>query len=48
MSETYTIADVQKHKTEADGIWLIVENNVYDITSTSISCAPRPSHPDLT
>lgn len=33
MSETYTIADVQKHKTEADGMWLIVENNVYDITS---------------
>lgn len=33
MSASYTIADVQQHKTEADGMWLIVENNVYDITS---------------
>lgn len=33
MSETYTVSDVQKHKTEADGMWIIVENNVYDITS---------------
>ncbi|KHN96914.1 Cytochrome b5 [Metarhizium album ARSEF 1941] len=39
MSETYTIADVQKHKTEADGMWLIVENNVYDITKF------LPEHP---
>ncbi|KAG6040009.1 hypothetical protein E4U41_001671 [Claviceps citrina] len=39
MSETYTVAEVQKHKTEADGLWLIVENNVYDITKF------LPEHP---
>ena len=33
MSESYTTADVQKHKDEANGFWLIVENDVYDVTS---------------
>ncbi|GAO17145.1 uncharacterized protein UV8b_00357 [Ustilaginoidea virens] len=39
MSDTYTLAEVQKHKTAADGMWLIVENNVYDITKF------LPEHP---
>ncbi|KAG5656335.1 hypothetical protein KAF25_004611 [Fusarium avenaceum] len=34
MPETYTTAEVQKHKDEANGFWLIVENDVYDVTST--------------
>lgn len=33
MSETYTTAEVQKHKDEANGFWLIVENDVYNVTS---------------
>jgi hypothetical protein len=36
MSETYTTAEVQKHKDEANGFWLIVENDVYDVTSMTI------------
>ena len=37
MSESYTTADVQKHKDEANGFWLIVENDVHDVTSTGTS-----------
>jgi cytochrome b involved in lipid metabolism len=33
MSEKYTVADVGAHKDEASGIWIIVENDVYDVTS---------------
>ncbi|KAI5462458.1 cytochrome b5-like heme/steroid binding domain-containing protein [Mariannaea sp. PMI_226] len=32
MSEQYSTADVGKHKSDADGYWLIVESNVYDVT----------------
>ncbi|KAK0384986.1 hypothetical protein NLU13_7464 [Sarocladium strictum] len=32
MSQTYSTAEVAKHKSEADGFWLIVENDVYDVT----------------
>jgi cytochrome b involved in lipid metabolism len=32
MSEKYTVADVGAHKDEASGIWIIVENDVYDVT----------------
>ena len=38
MSQSYTMAEVQKHKSD-DSMWLVVENNVYDITSTSRHCA---------
>lgn len=34
MSSQYTTAEVQKHKSEADGFWIIVESDVYDVTST--------------
>lgn len=34
MSSTYTAAEVKQHN-KKDDMWLIVENNVYDITSTS-------------
>ncbi|KAF5019148.1 hypothetical protein F66182_8853 [Fusarium sp. NRRL 66182] len=33
MAETYTTAEVGKHKDEANGFWLIVENDVYDVSS---------------
>jgi hypothetical protein len=35
MSQTYTTADVAKHKDAENGFWLIVENDVYDVTSKS-------------
>ena len=43
MSESYTTADVQKHKDEANGFWLIVENDVYDVTRAADShYQPKP------
>ena len=33
MSKTFTTADVAQHKDEANGYWLIVENDVYDVSS---------------
>lgn len=33
MAESYSTVDVGKHKDEANGYWLIVENDVYDVTS---------------
>lgn len=33
MSTQYTVADVAKHKDESNGMWIIVDNGVYDITS---------------
>ncbi|OAA54263.1 cytochrome b5 [Niveomyces insectorum RCEF 264] len=32
MSETFTPADVAKHKTDKDGLYIIVDGSVYDIT----------------
>lgn len=33
MSSQYTVADVAKHKDESNGMWIIVDSGVYDITS---------------
>jgi hypothetical protein len=33
MSETYSTAEVAKHKSDADGFWIIVDDGVYDVTS---------------
>lgn len=33
MSQKMTPADVGQHKDDASGYWLIVENDVYDVTS---------------
>ncbi|ORY64967.1 putative cytochrome b5 protein [Pseudomassariella vexata] len=32
MSKTYTTKDVAEHKTDAAGIWIIIDNGVYDVT----------------
>lgn len=32
MSETFTPADVAKHKTEKEGLYIIVDGSVYNIT----------------
>ena len=39
MSESYSTAEVAKHKDEANRMWIIVDTGVYDITGKS-------SHPD--
>ncbi|POS73864.1 hypothetical protein DHEL01_v207744 [Diaporthe helianthi] len=33
MSNQYSVADVAKHKDESNGMWIIVDNGVYDITN---------------
>lgn len=38
MSNQYTVADVAKHKDEKEGMWIIVDSGVYDITSEQ--CLP--------
>lgn len=38
MSNQYTVADVAKHKDESNGMWIIVDSGVYDITSEQ--CLP--------
>lgn len=40
MSNQYTVADVAKHKDEKEGMWIIVDSGVYDITSEQ--CLPKP------
>lgn len=39
MSNQYTVADVAKHKDEKEGMWIIVDSGVYDITSEQ--CLPK-------
>jgi len=34
MSKQFTKAEVAQHKDEANGIYIIVDNGVYDVTST--------------
>jgi cytochrome b involved in lipid metabolism len=33
MSKTFTKAEVAEHKTEENGIYLIIDGGVYDVTS---------------
>lgn len=39
MSNQYTVADVAKHKDEKEGMWIIVDSGVYDITSEHFTSA---------
>lgn len=32
MSKQFTTAEVAKHKTEADGMYIIIDSGVYDVT----------------
>ena len=42
MSKSFTKAEVATHKDEANGIYIIIDNGVYDITSM---CPPKiPMH----
>lgn len=43
MSTQYTTAEVAKHKDEANGMWIIVDSGVYDITSAYLINV-LPSH----
>lgn len=36
MSSSFSTAEVAKHKDDGNGYWLIIENDVYDITSKSL------------
>lgn len=40
MSKSFTTAEVAKHKTEDGGIYIIVDNGVYDITGEFLSSIP--------
>lgn len=35
MSKTFTVAEVAKHKTEEEGVYIIIDSTVYDVTSMS-------------
>jgi len=41
MSKSFTKAEVATHKDEANGIYIIIDNGVYDITSM---CPPKILH----
>jgi cytochrome b involved in lipid metabolism len=34
MSKSFSVAEVGKHKDEKEGMYIIVDSDVYDITST--------------
>lgn len=33
MSKTVTQEEVSKHNSEKDGVWIVIDNNVYDMSS---------------
>lgn len=50
MSKTFTKADVATHKDEAAGMYIIIDNGVYNITGTPLpppilSTTPTSNHP---
>ena len=51
MSKQFTTAEVAKHKSEADGMWIIIDNGVYDVTGSRDPdpqrLSKRPSLPTL-
>lgn len=42
MSQKMTPADVGQHRDDANGYWLIIENDVYDLTSKSPASPAAP------
>jgi cytochrome b involved in lipid metabolism len=42
-TKVFTVSDVAKHTDEKDGMYIIVDTGVYDITSTFTSHAWNPS-----
>jgi len=40
MSKSFTTADVASHKDAAEGMYIIVDDGVYDVTSTFHSVHP--------
>jgi cytochrome b involved in lipid metabolism len=47
MSKSFSAAEVAKHKTPED-FWIIVDGDVYDLTSTFLPYPPSPTSPPLT
>lgn len=37
MSQTFTVAEVAKHKDEKEGMYIIIDGGVYDVASTFMS-----------
>lgn len=33
MSNSVTLEEVSKHNSEKNGVWLVIDNNVYDMSS---------------
>ena len=44
MSKTFSVADVAAHKDANAGMYIIVDENVYDVTGDSPFSLSRPSH----
>jgi hypothetical protein len=42
MSQTFSVADVATHKDAESGMYIIVDENVYDVTGTPPHLSPTP------
>jgi hypothetical protein len=47
MSKTFSVADVAAHKDAESGMYIIVDENVYDVTGTLFLLPPPPHSPTL-
>jgi hypothetical protein len=46
MSKTFSVADVASHKDAGSGMYIIVDENVYDVSGPSPFPPPPPGTPD--